>query len=156
MEKMLCDEAKGEKGGINARKRYRVSFANFILLATRSAKITLRETKRTIGREKYHVFLIFFLIFFEFSSMIESKGGGKLRPRHRYKSRNGTMIRRISHLSCMGDQVGPSLEQRVLKLPHGVVGIIISELINVHIIIKENAVTKGVERGWKCQLSPHR
>lgn len=56
----------------------------------------------------------------------------------------------------MGDQVGPSLEQRVLKLPHGVVGIIISELINVHIIIKENAVTKGVERGWKCQLSPHR
>lgn len=64
--------------------------------------------------------------------------------------------RRISHFACMGDQVGPSLEQRVLKLPYGVVGIIISELINVHIIIKENAVTKGVERGWKCQLSPHR
>ena len=42
---MLCDEAKGGGGEINARKRYRVSFANFILLATRSLKIALRETK---------------------------------------------------------------------------------------------------------------
>lgn len=37
-----------------------------------------------------------------------------------------------------------------------VVGIIISQLINVHTIMKEDVEAVGEERGWKCQLSLHR
>lgn len=47
----------------------------------------------------------------------------------------------------------------VLKFPVVVVGIIISQLINVHIIINEDEETRaraGCECGWKCQLSLYR
>lgn len=54
-----------------------------------------------------------------------------------------------------GKQPGAELSL-VLKFSVVVAGIIISQLINVHVIISEDAESVGGDRGWKCQLSLHR